>query len=665
MKGLSVFGKEMGNIVRSPKVIIPIIAVLFIPLMYSGIFLGTFWDPYGKLNELPVAVVNQDKGATLEGKTLQVGNDLVENLKENDGFKWTFVSAEEAEDGLKNNRYYMTITIPEDFSKDTATLMDEQPKHAEIFMKANEGHNFLAAQLGGSGLKMLKSEVSAEVTKSYTETVFEQLTEVSDGFVEAGDGATKLNNGASDATTGAETLKKNLGLLVSGTEQMKSGLSKLQQGAKAVDTGAQGLKAGSSQLAGGLSQLDAAQKQLTQGVQQSNQGTAQLAAGINASVDGSAKLSEGSKALAQGLEQYMKATKNEENPALQQLLAASKQVAAGNEELHQGAVQLNQGAAQLKAGQDQLQGGMKQFGTKLSEAAAGGKSLADGAGKLAAGTGQLKTGLTQAGQGMNGLVDGSSKLNDGAGQLKDGLVKLTDGSGELATKLNEAADKTSEIKTSDANAEMFATPVNLVENSVNKVPNYGTGFAPYFLSLGLFVGALISTIVIPMRESSVPNASAWGRFISKTFLLATIGIIQALLADAILLYGLGLEVSSVPMFILFSIITSLTYMFIVQGLVTALGDPGRFAAIVLLIFQLTTCGGTFPVELTPKFFQDLGAWLPMTYTVNGFKSIISIGDNAIVWQNAGILAIYAVVFLALTGFFFKAVYGKKQDNAVA
>ncbi|OPA74122.1 hypothetical protein BVG16_25575 [Paenibacillus selenitireducens] len=665
MKGLSVFSKELGSIVRSPKVIIPIIAVLFIPLMYSGIFLGTFWDPYSKLSDLPVAVVNQDKGADYEGKSLQVGADLVDKLKENPEFKWNFVSAEEAEDGLKNDRYYLMITIPEDFSKDATTLMEDKPKQAEIIVESNEGHNFLAAQIGGTGMQTLKSEVSAEVTKAYTETVFEQLTEISDGFVTASDGATKLNDGASDATTGAETLKKNLGLLVSGTEELKSGLGKLQQGAKSVDTGAQGLKAGSSSLSSGLSQLNAAQKQLMQGVVQSNQGTTQLAAGISSSVEGSAKLSEGSKALAQGLEQYMKATNNEENPALQQLLAASKQVAAGNEELHQGAVKLNQGATQLKAGQGQLQGGMTQFGSKLSEAAAGGKTLADGAGKLAAGTGQLTTGLAQAGQGMNGLVDGSSKLNDGAGQLKDGLVKLTDGSGELATKLNEAAGKTSDIKATDARVDMFASPVDLVEKSINKVPNYGTGFAPYFLSLGLFVGALISTIVIPLRETPVLNASAWGRFISKTLIFAGVGIIQALLADAILLYGLGLEVSSVPMFVLFSIFTSLTYMFIIQGLVTAFGNPGRFAAIVLLILQLTTCGGTFPVELTPKFFQNLGAWLPMTYTVNGYKAIISIGDNAMMWHNSGILAIFAVVFLALTGIFFKSVYGKKQDNAVA
>ncbi|WP_152395129.1 YhgE/Pip domain-containing protein [Paenibacillus guangzhouensis] len=664
MKGMSVLSKEISTIVRSPKVLIPVIAILFIPLLYSGIFLGTFWDPYAKMSELPVAVVNADKGANYEGKSLDVGSDVVKKLKENPAFQWHFVDEAEAEDGLRNNRYYLTVKLPEDFSKKATTLMEEKPQQAEIIVESNEGHNFLAAQIGGTGMQTLKSEVSAEVTKSYTETVFDQLTEVSEGLTTAGDGATKLSNGVNDAESGANLLKKNLGLLVSGTSQLKSGVDKLQKGSQAVDQGAKGLQTGASQLAGGLGQLTGAQQQLLQGANKAKAGTEQLAQGLNASVDGSAKLSSGAEQLAKGLEQYIQATKSEQNPALQQLLAASQALAKGTADLHDGQVKLSQGATQLEAGQAQLQGGMTQFGTKLSEAAAGGKALAAGAKKLAAGTAQLPGGMKQVGDAVVKLSSGSTQLNDGAGKLTEGLVKLKDGSSELATKLNDAADKTSGIHGTDERVDMFATPVTLVEKSINKVPNYGTGFAPYFLSLGLFVGALISTIVIPLRESPVANASGWSRFVSKTFILIGIGVLQALFADAILLYGLGLEVESVSLFVVFSIVTSLTYMFIVQGLVTALGNPGRFAAIVILILQLTTCGGTFPVELTPKFYQMLGAWLPMTYTVNGFKAIISMGDHAMMWHNVGILSIFAAIFLVLTFVFFQAVYGNKKENAV-
>ena len=184
------------------------------------------------------------------------------------------------------------------------------------------------------------------------------------------------------------------------------------------------------------------------------------------------------------------------------------------------------------------------------------------------------------------------------------MSELKEG-GELAGKLNEVADKTGDIKTTDETVTMFAGPVQVEEHKVNEVPNYGTGFAPYFLSLGLFVGALLCTIILPIRSASVPNASGWNRFVSRTLSFAGMGLIQALLASVVMLYGLKLEVQSVPLFYLFSIITSLSFMFLVQMFVTWLDQPGRFVVIVILILQLTTSAGTFPVELIPNWMKAL------------------------------------------------------------
>ncbi|MGV2806494.1 DUF3533 domain-containing protein, partial [Clostridium perfringens] len=138
-----------------------IIAVLFIPVMYSGMFLGAFWDPYGKMEDLPVAVVNNDQGAVFEEKTLHAGEDLVAELKKGKDFNWQFVDRQEAEQGMKDNKYYMTISIPENFSQQATTLMDEHPQPAQIVFEPNEGYNFLAAQIGGSAVKQIQAKVSA------------------------------------------------------------------------------------------------------------------------------------------------------------------------------------------------------------------------------------------------------------------------------------------------------------------------------------------------------------------------------------------------------------------------------------------------------------------------------------------------------------------------
>ncbi|NMO95693.1 YhgE/Pip domain-containing protein [Paenibacillus lemnae] len=752
MKSLSVFFKDMGAAARNRKLLIPLIAVLFIPLMYSGMFLGAFWDPYGKMNDLPVAVVNNDQGAVFEGKTLTAGEDLVKELKKGADFNWQFVSRQEAEEGMKDNKYYMTIIIPDNFSKQATTVLDDQPAPAQLLFEPNEGYNFLAGQIGGSAVKEIQSKVSAKVTEAYTETLFGQVKTIADGLSDAGSGATQISDGAQKLDAGALKLKQNLTKLVSGTEELRSGIAPLTKGVVELNTGAGTLHQGADKLSSGLYQLlqgheqlqagavqtgtgsrklqaglEAAfngSKELTAGLKASQSGAAalqsgaqsaesgagKLEAGLSQSLEGTASLEQGAQSVAAGLKQL--AASNEElasMPEVQKLLAASEAVAAGSSKLNEGQKQLAAGAAELKqgtarlgegagqlsagagqlvqgseklhagngqllagakeltAGQDKLSAGMKQFGSKLSEAAGGGKELAAGAARLNEGTRQLSAGAGKLGSGVSTLADGSKQLDAGAGELVSGMDTLKTGTGELAGKLNEAANKTGSVKATDTNYAMFAQPVQVDEHKVNEVPNYGTGFAPYFLSLGLFVGALITSIVMPVYASSVPGASGFSRFVSRTLSFAGMGILQALLAVVVLLYGLKLEVQSVPMFYMFSILTSLSYMFLIQALVTWLDLPGRFVAIVILILQLTTSAGTFPLELIPNWMKAFNPLLPMTYSVSGFKAVISTGDMGYLWSNAGVLAAFGGAFLIITALYFLThrYKNKIQDTAAA
>nr|WP_262372712.1 YhgE/Pip family protein [Sutcliffiella horikoshii] len=211
---------------------------------------------------------------------------------------------------------------------------------------------------------------------------------------------------------------------------------------------------------------------------------------------------------------------------------------------------------------------------------------------------------------------------------------------------------------------MISEPVKVKSEVENGVPNYGTGFAPYFLSLGLFVGALLLSIVFPMREpAGIPQTgTAW--FTGKVAVLAVVGILQALLADAVLILGLGVEVKSMWLFILFSIVTSFTFIALVQFLVTTLGDPGRFVAILILILQLTTSAGTFPLELIPNALQPFNLLLPMTYSVSGFKAVISSGDLGYMWQNVWILVGFMFSMLAGTWAYFVYKFKKQYNTPV-
>lgn len=749
MKSLSVFSKDVLRAVKNPKILIPIIAVICIPILYTGIYLTAFWDPYNHLERLPIAVVNEDKGADFEGESLTIGQDLMEELKEDPEFDWQFVNNEEAQEGIDNNKYYMKITIPEDFSSRATTLLDDKPSPAELIYEPNGSYNFVGAQIGNTAIKEISKQVSSAVTESYTETLLDKFSEASDGFGEAGDGAKDINEGAVKLDDGAVTLQDNLKKLSEGTLELQQGMDPLADGVKTLNDGAGQLHTGANELSTGLNQLVTAEGQLeegsgklqsgavelkdgitssrdgaaalseglasaeqgasalNEGLQGAKQGSAQLSSGLSAAEEASSQLAAGAETLAAGLQQLAESnTELAASPEVQKLLAASQSLAEGAGQLHaadqqllSGAQALDQGNEKLAAGAQQLLSGHKElasgasalaagqeqllagadtlaqgqgelnsnlalFGEKLSEAASGGETLSAGASELYTGTGTLLSSIGELTGGVTTLADGSAQLTDGAGELHNGLSEIKDGSSELSTQLKDAASDTSELQQTDEVISMFAEPVQTIEDETRSVANYGTGLTPYFMSIGLFVGALITTIIMNMRETSVPDAGPWSRFVSRFLAFGGMSVLQAVILATFMLYGLKLEVASIPLFYVFSIIVGFTSMMIVQALVTWLDLVGRYLVIVLLVFQLATSGGTFPLELLPEWMKPISSLLPMYHSVIGYKAVIMSGNFNLMWDKAATLGIYAGISLLLTLFYFLWSGRRRKQGSV-
>ncbi|WP_337104273.1 YhgE/Pip domain-containing protein [Paenibacillus sp. YIM B09110] len=732
--GLKQFGKELSGIGKNKMLLISIAGVMVIPVMYSSMFISAFWDPYGNLDKMPVAVVNADEGYTYNEETLHIGDDFTEELKENEKFEWHFVSKEDALKGMEDHDYYMAIEIPSDFSEKTTSLNSDQPVPAQITYLSNESFNFLASQIGSKAVDTMKAELNKEVTSAYTRTVFEQMEELADGIGKAAGGATEIADGTTKAKDGAKLIQENLSKLVSGGVALQEGAAKLANGSSELGEGAASLSAGTSGLSGGLAQLSAAQQQLASGgaslgagasklgagaselaggltqladasgtlaagSEDAKQAAGQIAGGLSDSAAGEAKLAASAAKLANDLAQLAQADPElAKDESFSTLLTSSRELAAGlsksaegQKQLSSGADQLNgglvnltaglsqfdekataaskgadelsAGGKQLVAGAEQFSGGMKQFGDKLSAAADGSKDIAAGAEKLNSGVATLANGLNTLQSNVGPFVDGSVKLEDGAKDMTTGLLKLEDGTQELSGKLSEASDQTADLDLSDPMVDMFADPIQLDVEKVSEVDNYGTGLAPYFLSLGLYVGAMMLTIVYSVRDPMIRPVNGWSWFLSKALTVVAIGTIQALIADAALLYLLDLQVTSVPLFIGYSVLTSITYMMIIQFLASSMNNPGRFIAIILLIFQLTSSAGTFPIELVPDWLQAISPWLPMTYSVAGFRDIISSGDYSSLWSDSLILAGIALLFALLSyGYFTYSHRKAKSEN---
>lgn len=720
---------EWLKILKTRKMLVSIIAVLFIPVMYAGMFLWAFWDPYEGLPNLPVAVVNEDKGAEMEGVKLDLGKELVDKLVDSNEFKFIDVSKEEAEKGLHGRDYYMILEIPTNFSEHATTLLDDKPSKLVMNYIPNEGLNFLGAQIGETAMDRVRAEVNSKVSATYAEKLFDSITTLGDGFTEAADGSSKLDEGAKTLANGAKDLKGYLEKLASSTVELSNGADKITKGAGDAAKGANDLSTGLVKLQDGTVQLqNGAQKaatgasSLSQGVSQYTQGVAQVQAGLATLSDkqkqisagaasiadnagklngaagqltaGSAKVAEGITALSNQLQGMMASLPEEQAAVLKQTLAELQagsasvhnglgSLTAGTGQLQAGANQLSSGASQIAAGQSQvlaganaltsksgaliegakgLQAGNATLAQKLGELNAGVKTAVTGSKTLASGLNELASGSTTLNKGTSTLASKSGELAEGSKTLADGTTELVDGTSTLSSKLGEASEKAKEVHASKDTYDMVGSPVEVDKESVNHVPNYGTGFSPYFISLGLFVGALLISIVFPLVEPAIrpKNGAAW--FASKASVLAIVGLIQTILTVVIVKWGLGLEVNNFGYFFLTALLTSYVFLALIQMLVSIFGDPGRFMAIVVLILQLTTSAGTFPLELIPSPLQVFNKLLPMTYTVSAFKASISTGDTSFLMQNYGILAGFLVALLAITFGYFMLLHTKRYSK---
>ena len=311
--------QEWKNILKNHWIQIVLVALILIPSIYTVVFLGSMWDPYGNSGDLPVAVVNKDKAVEYNDKKLDVGDQLVDKLKDNDSLDFHFVNSKEANKGLKDGDYYMVITIPSNFSKNATTLLDKNPKKMVLNYTTNPGTNYVASKMDDSAIAKIKAEVSASVTKTYAETIFTSIGTMSDGFAEASDGTQQLSDGMTQLEDGNKTISDNLKVLASssltfkdGTNTLTKGLKDYTNGVVAVNNGIYQLKTGvgtlgsaTPTLASGVSDLNTGAQALNKGVSDYTAGVSQALAGANQLVENNTALNAGVKALGEGAEKLV------------------------------------------------------------------------------------------------------------------------------------------------------------------------------------------------------------------------------------------------------------------------------------------------------------------------------------------------------------------------
>jgi len=742
---------EWKNIAKSTWLKIVLCAIMIIPMIYACVFLGSMWDPYGKTDQLPVAVVNNDKEVEYNDSTMDIGKQLSDKLAKNDSMDFNIVSSSKAQKGLKDGKYYMVITIPENFSKNATTLLDDDPQTMMLTYTTNPQTNYIATKMDDSAMAKVKAEISSTVTKTYSKILFKNVKTLSKGFKTAADGSQKLSDGVNTAKDGNATITENLNTLASsalvfndGADSLVKGLSAYTEGVSTAKAGAQQLDNNSATLNNGAAQLKAGSSQLLSAVQAAEK---QLGDGINASAgqlntltSSNKQMAESSKQLSAALTQIQGAidsnnlvendaqaakkvdgmistlsttisTMNNNAAQLNQLAAAEKkqaeqlqatqpqaaqelmmkatshatqaatlqQVASqlsssiNTDDLKQLSTLLNGNAAVLKnqtaanaktqqllASSQQLatanntavgslvtnlktvQASMK--GTSTSVGMVGAVSQIDnGLSTLQSGLKAYTGGVKQVNNGLGTLASNNKTLNSGASQLADGALKISSGSNQLAagsatlgeglntigegtdtlTSSLKDASKKSNIKSTSKTYKQMSTPVDTEKKELTNMPNNGHAMAPYMMSVALYVACMALSLMYPFGKGMTTTDSPAKFLLAKATVMVPLSIVQALILYFSLKGFCGFTPARPGLCLAFMLLLSLAFMAFIAFLAIAFGRIGEFIALIFMVFNLGASAGTYPLETAPHWYKVLHPFVPFTYSVNGFRSVIA------------------------------------------
>lgn len=762
------------------SIAISILAVMFIPMLYSSIYLGAFWDPYNKLDNVPVAFVNMDKAVTKDGKEYSIGKELEDNLKNNNKVAWKFVSLEEAEKGVEGTAYYAMIEIPEDFSEKIVASQDGEFKNPEMIYEANKGRNFIFAQISEKAAENLKAEVSSNIQKEISKALVDSLYNVKVSIKDAGNGADELQTGTQKLFDGSKELTNGMEKAENGSIQLKNGLKQADNGTTSLKNGTQKLLDGSINLSNGMGiaadgskQLQVGLESLTNGGSKMSDGSTSLVNGLNSfknsliktndqipvlvkgaldvsnntelieqgaekldnSLNGLNSLADGVKQANDGVNQAhsilneelnnidnsnlsqadkdklksaisiidkvnsanmnnnievpLRTAANSAQPlvnSLKQLKDGTKQISDGVNELsngltnsqkkaEQGLDQLINGAIEMQNGSNSMLTGLNTATQKNGELSSGLSNLnngsillRDGLRTVNDGSISLENGLNTAVEKTGELSDGLKKLSNGANSLNNGLKDANNGAGKLSDGLNNGYVKMNEnLKFNSEDMSKFVSePINLKDNSINDVKHYGEGLAPYFISLSLWLGAMFVNIILSIVKSiNIVKNRFLKSFAGKFVIGSGLAIVQALILSFAIVKGLNIDVTSINNFYVSNMFIAIVFFSVMYGLSYAIGIISAPIMFIVFLLQLSSAGGTFPIETAPQFYRAIGQVFPMTYAISTLRMIIS-GINSSVLNNNIIIMLGFVISFLGGGFLFRKIVNviKKKAKAI-
>jgi len=743
-----IYKSDILNIVSNWVVAVIVGGLIFLPSLYAWLNIYASMDPYAHTANMKIAVVNEDSGTTIKGENLNIGKELMDNLKENNSFSWHFIPREEALDSLKNGDYFAVLIVPNDFSQKLSSIVTELPTKAHIDYYVNEKINPIAPKITSKGAGVITQQVSSEFISTVNGTLFSMFNKIGieiehdipdfekfeqyvytieqhlpdiESFLaqtaKGGQDAEKLidttlneipeiekltNNGLTTIQSGlklmneADTLFNQLSPIVKEdlasaqkiAQQFTQLLEKLQNAASNTTTLAQAKDALLKQLTSLLAKVNSsietleALQQLTQADATTRQQLANSLQNVITSLQENGSNDDNNKAIIQKLvaiQEKLQANASVADSAtnalstLQQLNALLADSTSKIQQLPTIDEQtiLNDIAEVQKIAQDaatNLQQFLSYYTDTLepqihSTLSAAKDTLTNASTMLT----KVQSTIPQAQQRLANAKNTLITANKAISTLQSDFPTLSKKIIDLATKLrtfeNEAdLSEIVQLLKNDVEAErnFFEEPVKLEEHRMFPIANYGTAMTPFYTVLSIWVGCLLLISLLAVNIHDSQHYSIRAIYFGRLLTFATISLIQTLIITIGDVLLLDVSIRAPFYFILFGLIISFVFITVVYTLVSVFGNVGKALAIVMLVLQIAGSGGTYPVELLPKFFQVINPFLPFTYAIGMMREAVGGIIWSKIWLDLTFLISFWLIFI-LFGFFFKKLLGEKME----
>ena len=685
---IEIFRNDIKEVFRKTNTWIIIVGLIFLPSMYAWPNILSSWDPYGHTNNIKVAVTSEDDGATVDGKELNLGKSLVEGLKNNKNLDWQFVSnKQQAEDGVRIGDYYASIVVPKNFSQDMTSVSRTEPKRATIEYTVNEKINAISPKITNSGASAIANNISKNFVETANGIIFEKLHEAGIKFEENLPSIEKAKEEIFKLNDNFSTYESTLSELIGKVEYGYNILNNVQNTLPEIDRVATnsimiadkaGITINNIQgfnerllpiINNHLNVVEEVSKEanvIAKELQQKPDKTEEIKARQKA-LDNRLQASTERLQLVKNIFEYFNKLSNERlfNNQLERVTTLSNDITTIKE--------VNNSIYNKMDHYDEIADTVKEEfvnkSARINEVSSNMNSKLNV--EVAPLISQVLSKAEVNIDKVSGIIAGAQgelpaverKLSETEVKISNAYGKLLSLQAQMPSAKSKIQKLTDEIKKADSGidknqlfnllkvdykqqAEFFANPVKLQENKLYHIENYGSAMTPFYTVLSIWVGSLLMSSLLTTKVEDEENKyKPYQKYFGRGLLFVIISLFQTLIITLGDMYVLGTQATSPYRFVLYALLISLLFSSIIYTIVCILGNVGKAVCIVLLVLQLGSSGGTFPIQMTSEFFQALYPKVPFTYSIGLLREAVGGVYIPAVERDIKILFIYLIVVL--------------------